>query len=124
LKEKGSTLYFIDAPLLAENSELIARLAKLHAVKQVESGEGLHLTQTKYKSWLDIDQATAKNYLKELEAKKADQTAVIDRLKGRLANKSYVDNAPKQIVEQTKQQLKEAEAVLNGILREYERFNS
>lgn len=124
LKEKGSTLYFVDAPLLAENAELIARLAKLQAATQVESGDGLHLTQTKYRSWLDIDQATARNYLKELEAKKADQTAVIDRLKGRLDNKSYVDNAPKQIVEQTREQLKEAEAVLEGINREYDRFSS
>lgn len=124
LKEKGSTLYFVDAPLLAENSELIARLARLRAVTQVTSGEGLHLTQTRFTCWLDIDKATAKHYLKELEAKKADQQAVIDRLKARLANKSYVNNAPKEIVEQTKQQLKEAEAVLEGINREYDRFSA
>jgi valyl-tRNA synthetase len=124
LKEKGSTLYFTDAPLLAENNELIARLAKLQAVTQVESGDGLRLTQTKHESWLDIDQATAKNYLKELETKKTEQAAVINRLKGRLDNKSYVDNAPKQIVEQTREQLKEAEAVLEGINREYNRFST
>ncbi len=124
LKEQGRTLYFTDAPLLAENAQLITRLGRLRAVQQIESGKGLHLTQTHHNAWLDIDQATARNYLEELEVKKASQTEVIDRLKSRLGNKSYIDNAPKEIVKQTRSQLKEAEAVLEGINREYNRFSN
>jgi valyl-tRNA synthetase len=43
-------------------------------------------------------------------------------LKARLSNTSYVENAPAHIVEQTKQQLKEAETLLDNVNQEYNRF--
>ena len=43
-------------------------------------------------------------------------------LKKRLANDSYVKQAPKQLVEETKQQLQETEALAQNIQREIQRF--
>lgn len=124
LKVQKPTLYFTDSTLLQDNAELIARLARLSSVKETEQGTGLQLTQTQIACWLDISADTAKEYLDELQEKREAQKAVIDRLRQRLGNKSYVDNAPAEIVAQTRQQLEEAEAVLLGIEREYDRFNS
>lgn len=123
LRVTGVTLYYTDVPFLAENAELIKRLAKLVAVTEVESGTGMFLTSTKYRSWLDIDPSTAKAYLKELDVKRESQEQSIKQLEARLANKSYVDNAPHQVVQQTKGQLAEAKRQLDKIWQEYKRFN-
>jgi valyl-tRNA synthetase len=92
-------------------------------VTEVLDGTGLFLTSTKYQCWLNIDQTTAKAYLHELEQQQAKQSSMIQQLEARLANKSYVDNAPKQIVEQTKDQLVEAQRQLSSLKTEQQRFN-
>lgn len=124
LKVQKATLYFKDAPLIAENAGLIERLARLGQVKGGAGESGVRLTQTSLGAWLDIDEATAKAYADELNNKKAAQEQVIERLKARLNNKSYVDNAPKQLVEETKQQLAEAEELLTAIEAESGRFSA
>lgn len=116
------TLYYTDVPFLTEHAALIKRLARVSAVTEVRDGTGLFLTNTPYHCWLDIDQATASKFLEQLEAKRTTQEQVIARLEQRLNNKSYVHNAPKQVVEQSKAQLEEAKTQLAAIQREYERF--
>jgi valyl-tRNA synthetase len=117
-----ATLYYSDVPFLAENAGLIKRLAHLVGVKEVRDGTGLYLTNTSYRCWLDIDQATAKQFSTQLRTKLEAQQAVVTRLKERLANAVYVSRAPKVVVEDTKQQLVEAEAQVVAITKEYERF--
>jgi valyl-tRNA synthetase len=123
LKVQKPNLYFTDAPLIADNAELIQRLARLGKVTE-GGGEGVNLTATSLNAWLDIDKETAANYAKELNTKKTAQEAVIVRLKARLSNKSYVDNAPEIVVAQTKTQLKEAEELLASIQQEHQRFSN
>ncbi len=124
LKVQKPTLSFANSGLLEDNAELVARLAQLGDVQKVEQGNGLQLTQTSIACWLDISVDVAKKYLSELEDKKAAQQQVIDRLEQRLGNSSYVDNAPAEIVAQTREQLDEAKTVLESIQREYDRFSS
>jgi valyl-tRNA synthetase len=123
LKASNVTLYFTDAPVIANNADIIKQLAKLQAVTGVKDGSGLSLTGTPYNCWLDIDENTAKAYLKDLQNQQAKQESVIAQLEGRLANKSYVSNAPKAIVEQTNHQLAEAKTVLENIKREQQRYS-
>ncbi len=124
LRASGVTLYYTDVSFITNNAKVIKQLARLQAVSEVTDGTGLFLTSTKHKCWLDIDQATAKAYLKDLDEQHTKQAGVIKQLEGRLANKSYVDNAPTAVVEQTKSQLAEAQVVLNNIAREQKRFSS
>ncbi len=124
LKVQKPTLSFTDSALLEDNAELVARLAQLGGVEKVEQGKGLQLTQTTISCWLDISEETAKKYSDELQEKRKAQQLVIERLQQRLSNTSYVDNAPAKIVAQTREQLEEAETVLQGIEREYDRFSS
>ncbi|MEO8105453.1 MAG: valine--tRNA ligase [Candidatus Saccharibacteria bacterium] len=123
LKVSGITLYYTDEPVLQANAATIKRLAHLLEVTEVLDGTGLYLTSTRYRCWLDIDQATAQIYLGELQAKQATQTAVISQLQARLANKNYVKNAPKQVVHQTKEQLATAQNLLASLQREHDRFS-
>jgi len=120
----GVTLYYTDVPFLRDNAVIIKRLAHLTAVTEVSDGNGLYLTSTKHRCWLDIDPGTARAYLTELEGKRSRQEATVKQLEARLSNKSYVDNAPKEVVNQTKDQLKEAEELLETIEEEAKRFSA
>jgi valyl-tRNA synthetase len=116
------TLYYTDVPFLADNAELIQHLAKLHAVTEVKEGDGLFLTNTNHRCWLDIDSGTARHYASELQAKHTEQQKLIAGLEARLANKAYVQQAPKHIVTQTKDQLSEAQTQLAKLADEIKRF--
>lgn len=118
------SLYYSDAPFLNEHADLIKRLAKLGDVREVKAGHGLHLTQTDYNCWLDIDNETARRYLGELDQQRAEQEQLIKQLEGRLANKGYVKNAPSQLVEETKQQLETAKAQVAKLTSIYEQFSA
>jgi valyl-tRNA synthetase len=124
LKATGITLYFSGAPFIADNAEIIKQLARLQAVTEVKDGTGLRLTSTTHRCWLDIDENVAKAYVKDLQQQQVKQEAIVKQLEGRLANKSYIDNAPKAIVKQTKEQLVEARQVLVNINHEKDRFTS
>lgn len=119
----GGNLYFIDAPFIMENSDIIRTLAKLEDVRQVSDGRGLHLTQTKENCWLDIDYATAREFTGRLQEKQAAVTSQINLLKNRLSNDSYVKKAPKQLVEQSEQQLKDLQDELATLENQLTQFN-
>ena len=117
-----STLYFHDVPFLKDNADLLKRLAGLAAVREVASGHGLHLTNTNYTCWLDVDEATAQRYVGKLQAQQQQLQKVIANLQGRLSNKNYVKSAPKDLVQQTKDQLKNNNDLLSGVTAEISRF--
>ena len=122
LKTREVTLYHTGEAFLKTHGQLITKLAGLQGVTEVKAGQGLHLTSTKLRCWLDIDQSTAHAFVHELEGKLKAQDAQIAQLQGRLANKSYVKNAPKHLVNETKDQLKAAEEQRAAIERERDRF--
>ena len=118
------SLYYTDAPFIGDNADLICRLAKLSGVGQVEAGRGMHLTQTKYDCWLDIDSHTARQYVDKLKADQGSKQTAIARLEARLGSTDYVSKAPKELVAQTRAQLAEEQALLKKIEREIETFTS
>jgi len=123
LRATGVTLYHTGEPALTSNAELIRRMSRLEAVDEVRDGTGIYLTTTGYRCWLNIDTEAAQGYMRELEDKQSAQQKVVTQLEQRLANKSYVDNAPKEIVKQTKDQLTEAEQLLENLRAEHDRFS-
>ncbi len=122
LKAKEVTLYFSNAPVIANNAALIKRLARLQAVTEGQGTNGLALTSTQLACWLDINPETAKAYAVELKAKQAAQEKVIAQLESRLGNTSYVQNAPAAVVNQTRQQLEEAKQQIETLKAEQARF--
>lgn len=115
-------LYYTNVAFLADNSELLRRLAGLDSVQEVESGTGLQLTSTKYDCWLDIDSIMLKAYAEKLKVQMVTQKKLIGQLNARLDNKSYIENAPEAVVAQTKDQLREAEDGLKRLQTEHSRF--
>ncbi|MDQ3123182.1 MAG: hypothetical protein M3Q14_00645, partial [bacterium] len=83
---------------------------------------GLHITKTSEDCWLDVDRETARSYLGRLEQQQSEEALSVERLKARLANKSYVDNAPKELIEETKSQLAVSEDRLSNITAELDNF--
>ena len=124
LDAKKAGLYFTDNQFLRDNADIIKRFAKLANVGEVESGRGLHLTKTHHTCWLDIDLQTAKMYVTKLRVAKVDKEAAIERLQQRLNNKSYTDKAPKHVVQQTKDQLADEQALLQKLQKEIATFES
>lgn len=124
LDAKKSGLYFTSNPFLKDNSELIKKFAKLANVAEVESGRGLHLTNTRHTCWLDIDLQTAKAYVTKLKVAKVEKEAAIERLEQRLSNKSYTDKAPKEVVQQTKDSLENEKKLLEKLDAEITTFES
>ena len=124
LKVSGNTLYYTEVEFLRDNAQTIQQLTRLHAVTEVQAGTGLYLTSTNYTCWLDIDVATARAYATELVGKLEKQQGFIHQLESRLSNTSYVDHAPKAVVDQTKEQLKTAQEQLKAIKQEQQRFSS
>lgn len=120
----GITMYHANDPLLDAHSALVARLSRLDAIKAVDDGEGLHLTASGRKCWLDVDQESLRTYAKQLAEKIQATQASIAQLEGRLANESYVHNAPKQVVAQTRTQLAEAQALIATLEVEQARFTA
>jgi valyl-tRNA synthetase len=124
LQLRKCNLYYTKVPFLEKNAALLARLAGLKEVKEVDSGHGLHLTQTKYTCWLDVDEETAQRYTTKLQDQLTTLKATADRLEGRLANKSYVANAPKELVAETQKQLAETKELLAGVTKELARYST
>lgn len=98
-------LLYRNSPTIAANSKLVAGLGGLGEVSQSDSPEGLRLTTADSEVWLAVDKETAKNYLLKLERQKMAHQAVVQTLEARLANESYLQRAPEELVEQSRAQL-------------------
>ena len=121
---KGLSLYFKQAHFIEENAQIIKELAKLADVKQVSDGRGLRLTQTSEEAWLDIDLESARDFIGRLKERRESITKQVGLLEGRLSNEAYVKKAPKQLVDETKQQLKDLQTESKTIDTQLEQFKS
>lgn len=121
LKTKGVTLYHANEQLIENNAELIKQLSGISSIKQ-GSAEGLKLTNSQYDCWLDISKEVAGKYISELKNKQKKYKDLALQLEKRLANKAYIKNAPKSVVNQTKNQLAEFNAQLLAINNEINQF--
>jgi valyl-tRNA synthetase len=88
----------------------------------VEDGKGLHLTSTSHKCWLDIDRERAERYSQKLAVSRDTAKKRLEGLQNRLSNKNYVHQAPKQLVEETKQQIVTTQTLIENIEKELARF--
>lgn len=118
---KKPKLYYKKSDFLKESGELVSHLAGLGAITSVDDGLGLPLSSLS-EAWLDVDRQTIKQYLDKLEERLKEQGTVVQKLEARLSNKSYAQNAPHAVVEQSKEQLKEAEAQLEKLQDDKKRF--
>lgn len=120
----NQTLLYHKAPVIADNADLIGRLARLQDVQESPEPSGVQLTGSTYEVRLALSTDVATAYIAKLTDKQAQEEKAIAQFEARLANKSYVHNAPKEVVAQTRSQLEEAKARLMNIKAEIKRFGS
>ena len=111
-------LLYQDDSLIADNSALIARLAKLREITRVDQAKGLRLPESGREAWLDISADTLYEHQTNLELRLAEAHAAITNFEARLASESYVEKAPAKLVDETKNQLKAKKILVIALQRE------
>ncbi|MHB1864898.1 MAG: valine--tRNA ligase [Candidatus Saccharimonadales bacterium] len=124
LGARNITMSYLEDELIDKNRTLIKQMASLIDVKQVKIGKGIKLTGTAFDLWLDIDPQQTANYLKKLEANIKQTLEHLTKLNNRLANKAYIQNAPDDLVSETKNQLEEYRTKLSQLEAEIKLFRS
>ncbi|HEY0964896.1 MAG TPA: valine--tRNA ligase [Candidatus Saccharimonadales bacterium] len=122
-KGKHTLVYGSDS-LVADNAALIKRMAQLHDVTATDQPRGLRLANSGREAWLDIDAKTLEEHESNLEVRLAEAHVTVKRLTSRLDTPSYVEKAPAHLVDQTKSDLREAEALVARLQAELEVIGS
>lgn len=114
------TLVYENDSLIADNADVIQRLAGLAAVEHVEEPEGLRIAVPNREAWLNVAPDVLYEHQGKLEARLAECKQRILQLEGRLANEKYVAQAPKKIVDQTREELETLTELEQRLGRELE----
>jgi valyl-tRNA synthetase len=123
LPAKKYTLLYHTDTLIEENAELIAWLARLEEVVQKEQPSGLRLAAVNREAWLKIDEKTLYEHQTNLEKRLGEARQTLANLSGRLENPRYVEKAPEHLVEETREQVAEKQALIERLERELEVLN-
>lgn len=121
---REASLEYNDVPAITANAEVIMRMARVTGLTEVGKSNGLKLTQSAVEAWVAIEPDVAKQYAEKLAEKHTAEAGNVSRLKARLSNKSYIGNAPQKVVDQTREQLQEAESRLQALKEEQKRYTS
>lgn len=123
-KLKGKrTLLYDGNQTIANNEAVIKSLVGLENVLPLEKPSGIRITG-KFVAYVEAKPTEIKAYRADLEQKLIETGNLAENLKKRLDNESYVKNAPKHLVDETKQQLVEAEALSASLAKELENIIS
>jgi valyl-tRNA synthetase len=117
--ERYEMLYQNDS-LIADNAELIKRLAKLKGIKEVDQPHGLRLASSGRQAWLNIPAKTISEHQSNLEVRLAEAHEEIKRLEARLGNDNYVAKAPAELVEESRELLHQKQGLVERLENELE----
>lgn len=120
---KHPKLHYVDSELLSDHHELVAKLANLSEVTESFDMTGIKLISTEEDCRIAVENELAEAYLAKLEDKQSVEALNVKKMEGRLANKSYIDNAPAKLVTETKDQLEQARQRLTQINTQIEAIN-
>ena len=115
---KKYTLVYHKDKLIKSNETTIAWLARLKAVEHTTTPKGLRLAVADREAWLELDEDTLYEHQTRLESRLVDTREHEKMLKTRLDNPRYVDQAPKHLVDETRAQLQEKQALIERLERE------
>jgi len=106
------TLLYLNDSLIEDNAGLIQRLGKLKGVQKTDVARGLRLAVSGRDAWLDVSAETLEQHRTNLEVRLAETHAAIQMLEGRLNNAGYLQKAPESLIEESRQQLEEKQALV------------
>ena len=111
-------LLYMDDSLVADNIELVKKLARVTSVEHVDQARGLRLAASGRDVWLDIDDETLYEHQANLEKRLAEERQHIRTLETRLANDNYVAKAPPALVEESRKTLHEKQELITRLQNE------
>jgi len=111
-------LLYMDDSLVADNIELVKKLARVTSVEYVDQARGLRLAASGRDVWLDIDDKTLYEHQANLEKRLAEERQHIRTLESRLANDNYVAKAPPALVEESRKTLREKQELITRLQNE------
>ena len=111
-------LLYMDDSLVADNADLIKKLAHATSVEHVEQARGLRLAASGRDAWLDIDDETLYEHQTNLEKRLAEERQHVQMLESRLANKNYAAKAPAALVEESRKALREKQELITRLQNE------
>lgn len=120
LGQGKQTLIYRDEPLLDAHPGLVQKLANLHGVEKITTPRGLRLAIARHEAWLDINDHALAKHRHKLNERLAAVNDQLAKLSARLANESYIQHAPKEVVAQTHTQLAEQKALADRLAKELE----
>jgi valyl-tRNA synthetase len=120
--EKYGLLYQQDS-LIEDNAQLITRLAKLKGIENTTETRGIRLALTGRDAWLDVSAETLAEHQTNLEARLAASHRELQVLTSRLSNEGYIAKAPAALVEESKKQQTEKQALIERLQHELEVLN-
>lgn len=115
--DRYSLLYQNDS-LIADNKDLIQKLAKLKDVQLVDQARGLRLAASGREAWLDVSEKTLYEHQTNLELRLGEAHADVKALEARLANENYISKAPAHLIEETKTQLDSKKALVERLIHQ------
>ena len=118
LGQGKQTLLYRQDELIDGSKDVLVHLARLKGVEKVSEARGLRLAVAHHEAWLDIDEDTLAEHKGKLQIRIDETADQIKKLEARLSNKSYVDNAPEAVVQQTRDQLADAQVLVERLQRE------
>ena len=112
------TMLYMDDALVADNAELVRRLAGLAAVEHTDVARGLRLAASGRDAWLDVSDETLYEHQTNLEKRLVAARNDAAKLEARLANERYTSQAPAHLVEESRQQLASKQALIERLVKE------
>lgn len=114
------TLLYEQDSLIDDNADVITRLAGLASAEYVEKPAGLRLAVPNREAWLKVTPEVLYEHQSKLEERLAECKQRILQLEGRLSNEGYVKNAPKKVVDETRDELETQKELETRLGRELE----
>ena len=111
-------LLYMDDSLVADNIELVKKLARVISVEHVDQARGLRLAASGRDVWLDIDDETLYEHQANLEKRLAEERQHVRTLESRLANDNYIAKAPPALVEESRKTLREKQELITRLQNE------
>ncbi len=114
------TLLYMDDSLVADNVELIHKLARVAGIERVDTARGMRLAASGRDAWLDISAEKLYEHQTNLEKRLAATRKEAQILEARLGNEGYVAKAPAELVEESRKVLAEKQATVKRLEHELE----
>lgn len=113
-------LLYQNDSFIAEHQDLIKRITKLPDITHIDQPRGLRLAVSGREAWLDVPGNILAEHQTNLETRLAATNQEIQLLEQRLGNQGYVERAPAALVEESRQQLTDKQALVERLKHELE----